>query len=118
MKHPSISSAQVKRAIISGTAGDVSVIAAVTGKKFRVLSFYVRQSAAGTVRFESAAGGTALTGVMVTTTADLAIECAFNPFGHFETTVSEALSIEAGTGAVMGWLTYQEIGGVGSGVAA
>jgi hypothetical protein len=108
--HPCISGAQVKRAIISGSAGDVSAVAAVTGKKIRCVQFYIRQSAAGTVRFESAAAGTALTGVMVTTTADLVVDGGFNPYGHFETVAGEALSIEAGVGAVMGWLCYQEIG--------
>lgn len=105
-----ISTAPVKRAVItSAGAGDVSVVAAVAGKKIRVLQFYVRQSAAGTVRFESGAGGTALTGVMVTTTADLVVDGGFNPCGHFETAAGQALSIEAGSAAVMGWCTYQEI---------
>jgi hypothetical protein len=105
-----ISDAPVKRAIISGNAGDVAVVAAVADKKIRVLAFYVRQGAAGTVRFESAAGGTALTGVMVTTTADLVVEGHFCPVGLFETVAGEALSIEAVTGAVMGYAVYQEIG--------
>jgi len=110
MDHPCISIAVVKRAIISGPAGDVAAVSAVAGKKIRCLFFYIRQSAGGTVRWESAAGGTALTGVMVTTTADLVVSGELNPFGHFETAAGEALSIEAGTGAVMGWLLYQEIG--------
>lgn len=110
MNHPSISLAQARFAVISGNAGDVTAVAAVTGKKIRVLSYYIRQSAAGTVRFESAAGGTALTGVMVTTTGDLVVEGAFNPMGHFETVAGELLNVEAGTGAVMGHLTYQLIG--------
>lgn len=110
MSHPSISIAEVKRALISGAAGDVAAVAAVTGKKIRCLYFYIRQSAAGTVRFESGAGGTALTGVMVTTTADLVVEGSYNPHGHFETAAGEALSIEAGTAAVMGWMNYQEVG--------
>lgn len=111
--HPCQSNALVKRAVISGNAGDVTAVAAVTGKKIRVLSYYIRQSAAGTVRFESGAGGTALTGVMVTTTADLVVRDGYHPMGHFETAAGELLNVEAGTGAVMGYLTYQEIGGVG-----
>lgn len=109
MLHPCQSLAQVKRAIISGTAGDVTAVAAVAGKKIRVLDFYIRQSAAGTVRFESGAGGTALTGLMVTTTADLVISPGFNPYGHFETVAGALLNIEVGTGAVHGWLVYQEV---------
>lgn len=110
MSHPSISIAQVKRALISNAAGDYTVVAAVTGKKIRVISFYIRQSAAGTLRFESAAGGTALTGVMVTTTGDLVCQADHNPYGHFETVAGELLNLEIGTGAAMGFLTYQEIG--------
>lgn len=109
MQHPCISQSQVKRAVISSTAGDFTVVAAVAGKKIRVLSFYIRQSAAGTLRFESTAGGTALTGVMVTTTADLVCEGSFNPFGHFETVAGQLLNLEIGTGAAMGWLVYQEV---------
>lgn len=109
MSHPCISGAEVKRAIISGGAGDVAVVAAVTGKKIRLISAYIRQSAAGTVRFESGAGGTALSGVMVTTTADLVVDLPVNMFGHVQTAAGEALSIEAGTAAVMGLCTYQEI---------
>ena len=109
MRHPCISQTPVKRAIISGAAGDVAVVAAVTGRKIRVLQFYLHQAAAGTIRFESGAGGTALTGVMVTTAETLAINPGFNPFGHFETVAGESLSIEAATGAVQGWCVYQEV---------
>lgn len=109
MTHPCISNAQVKFAAISGGAGDTTVVAAVAGKKIRVLSYYIRQSAAGTLRWESATGGTALTGVMVTTTADLVASAEFNPFGHFETVAGQLLNLEQGTAAGMGHLCYQEI---------
>lgn len=106
-----ISNALVKYAVITSSgAGDVTAVAAVAGKKIRVLSYYIRQSAAGTVRFESGAGGTALSGVMVTTTADLVVQGEYSPVGHFETAAGALLNIEAGTAAVMGHLTYQEIG--------
>lgn len=110
MSHPCISLAKIKFAVISGGAGDVAAVAAVAGKKIRCLGYYIRQSAAGTVRFESGAGNTALTGVMVTTTGDLVVQDGFCPWGLFETAAGEALSIEAGTAAVMGYLQYQEIG--------
>jgi hypothetical protein len=108
MTHPCISSSQPKFAVISGTAGDVSAVAAVSGKRIRLLSYYIRQSAAGTVRWESGAGGTALSGVMVTTTADLVLQ-DYNPMGLVQTAAGEALSIEAGTAAVMGYCTFQEL---------
>jgi len=111
MHHPSQSLAPVKFAVItSAGAGDVEAVAAVAGKKIRVLAYYIRQSAAGTVRFESGAAGTALSGVMVTTTADLVVQGNYCPMGLLETAAGASLSIEAGTAAVMGHLTYQEIG--------
>ena len=107
--HPSVSNIPIKRAIISGGAGDIAVVAAVAGKKIRVLQFYIRQSAAGTLRWESGAGGTALTGVMVTTTADLVCESGFCPVGCLETVAGQALSLEAATAGAMGWVVYQEV---------
>lgn len=106
---PPTSGAQVRYAVISGGAGDTTVVAATAGKKIRVLSYYIRQSAAGTLRFESATSGTALTGVMVTTTADLVCQGDYNPAGHFETVAGELLNLEQGTAAGMGHLTYQLI---------
>lgn len=107
--HPCISNSEIKRAVISNAAGDLAVVAAVTGRKIRVVQFYIRQSAAGTIRFEDGTSGTALTGVMVTTTADLVVDSGFNPYGHFQTSASTLLNIEIGTGAAMGWLCYQEV---------
>jgi len=105
---PAASSSQPFFAVItSAGAGDVEVVAAVAGKRIRVLSYYIRQSAAGTVRWESGAGGTALSGVMVTTTADLVVSGDYSPVGHLQTAAGSALSIEAGTAAVMGHLVYQ-----------
>ena len=48
------------------TLGDNTIVAAVTGKKIRVLAVVlVANGGANTIRFESAAGGTPLTGHMI-----------------------------------------------------
>ena len=99
----------VKRAAISGASTDNPVVAAVTGKKIRVLSYTLTTASATTVSFEDGAGGTALTGVM-TTAAGTPIEGAYNPHGHFETTAATLLNLTLG-GAVQtsGHLTYVEV---------
>lgn len=56
---------KILRAAISGaTSGDNTLVAAVAGKKIKVLGLFLVAVTAVTVRFESGAGGTALTGVM------------------------------------------------------
>jgi hypothetical protein len=104
--HAGISTNEVLRAVITGAAGDVTAVAAVAGKKIRCIHYFIHQAAAGAVRFESGAGGTALTGVMVTTAENLQLKDS-NDYGLFQTATGEALSIEAGTGAVQGYLLYQ-----------
>ena len=56
----------IKRAKIdAASSGDNTLVAAVTGKKIRVLAaFFTMTGTAVTIRFESGAGGTALTGQM------------------------------------------------------
>lgn len=114
ISHPCISLVQVKRASFSGNAGNIAAVAAVTGKKIRVLQIYLRQAAAGTVQFQSSTTSN-LSGAMTTTTADLEIAADLNVFGHFETVAGEQFTIAAGTAAVQGWLCYQEIGGIQGG---
>lgn len=106
--HPSVSTAEVKRLVITGGPG-TQEIALVAGKSIRVVQFYARQSAAGSVQFRSGAGASNLTGLMVTTASDLEIKADFNPFGHFQTTKGEKLQIVSATGALEGWLNYQEV---------
>ena len=96
-----------KFAVVNAASGDNSIVAAVTGKKIRVLSGLLVAGAIGNVRFESAAGGTALTGVMVCVASSV-LPFPFNPLGHFETVAGQALSLEA-TADVDGWVTYIEV---------
>lgn len=99
-----------KFAIISGaSSGNNTLVAAVTGKKIRVLSYALVAAGAVTVRFESGADGTALSGVM-SLAANGGLACAFNEGGWFETAAGVLLNMELG-GAVQvsGHLTYIEV---------
>lgn len=94
-------------AAISGAATDNTIVAAVAGKRIRVLGFGIVAAGAVTVAFESSTTS-ALTGVMsLAANGDLSLT-AENPLGLFETVAAELLNMTLG-GAVQvsGWLTYQ-----------
>lgn len=90
------------------TSGDNTVIAAVTGKKIRVLAITLISAGTVTARFESGAGGTALTGQMtLAVNSGFAINCG--QLGCFETAASALLNLElSGNVSVDGFLTYME----------
>lgn len=92
------------------SSGDNTAVAAVTGKKIRVTSAFLVAAGAVTVRFESGASGTALTGQM-NLAANGGIVLPYNAAGWFETAASTLLNIELG-GAVSvdGAITYVEVG--------
>ncbi len=95
--------------IAVAASGDNTIVAAVTGKKLRVLSLVLVSTAKQTVAFESGAGGTALTGDMELA-ANAALVLPFNPEGWFETAASALLNLELpGTDAVAGCLSYVEV---------
>jgi hypothetical protein len=101
----------VKSAVIdNATSGDNTLVAAVTGKRIRVLAMIaVMTGTAVTIRFESGAGGTALTGQMQPT-AGGGFVLPYNPIGWFETAASELLNMElGGAQSVDGVLRYVEI---------
>lgn len=101
----------VKRAVIDGaTSGDNTLVSAVTGKKIRVLAcFAMMTGTAVTIRFESAAGGTALTGQMQPTQGG-GFVLPYNPVGWFETAEAELLNMElSGAQSVDGVLVYVEV---------
>lgn len=93
-------------AISAAGDGDNELVAAVTARRIRVLGFFFVVAAAVTVRFESSAGGDALTGLMSMAAAgdDLG---QHNPLGLFQTVAGENLNLELG-GAVQvsGGLVY------------
>ena len=102
-------SATKHAAIAAAASGDNTLVAAVTGKKLRVLSLVLLSTANQTVAFESGASGTALTGDMELA-ADASLVLPFNPEGWFETAAGALLNLELpGTDAVAGCLSYVEV---------
>lgn len=97
--------------IDAASAGDNTLVSAVVGKKVRVTSLFVvnGHTSTQTVRFESGAGGTALTGQMILG-ANGGFVLPYNPNGWFETGVNTLLNLElAGATTVDGALTYIEV---------
>lgn len=99
-----------KFAIINAsTSGNNTLIAAVVGKKIRVLSYTFITGAAVNVRFEDGAAGTALTGIMEHG-VNGGQSVSFSPVGHFETTANTLLNLElSGAVSVDGHITYVEV---------
>lgn len=97
-------------AIDAATSGENTIVAAVAGKKIRVLALHLTMTGTTvTIRFEDGAGGTALTGQMQPTQGN-SITLPFNPMGWFETTAGALLNMElSGAQSVDGCLTYVTI---------
>lgn len=95
--------------IAAASLGDNTLVAAVTGKKIRVLAaVLVASGGANTVRFESGAGGTALTGLM-DLAADGQLVLPRNGSGWFETAAGALLNLELSVAtSVAGMLVYEE----------
>ena len=105
------STVQIKYAKIdAASSGDNTVVAAVTGKKLRVISAYwTMTGTAVTVRWESGASGTALTG-QGTSLQGHTVMLPYNPGGWFETAAGELLNLElGGAQSVDGALAYVEV---------
>ena len=95
--------------IDAATSGDNTLIAAVAGKKIRVLAGLLVAAGTVTVRFESGAAGTALTGQM-SLVANTGFQIPFVPVGNFETAVTTLLNLELSAAiSVDGWLVYVEV---------
>jgi hypothetical protein len=85
---------EVQYAIIDHAAsGNNTLVAAVTGKKIRVVSFILVSTGTVLARFQSGAGGTALSGQM-SMAANTSISAAFNPAGWFETAAAALLNLD------------------------
>lgn len=105
------STQRFKRAVIDGAGtADLEIVAAVAGKKIRVYQVVLIASGTTTVRFESAAGGTALTG-QLSLAVNVGFSSGFCPAGHFQTAAGQALSLEVSGAAVSvdGWVVYAEV---------
>jgi hypothetical protein len=90
-------------------ANTATVVAAVAGKRIRVISLFLLTSAAVTVRFDTGIGGNTLTGAMALP-ANGGIVLPENHRGWFQTSIGELLRITLG-GAVQvsGALVYMEV---------
>lgn len=100
-------SASIKFAkIVADTSGATQVVAAVAGKKIRVLAYFVHCNAAVNIKFQSAA--TDITGLAYhAANAGAAPEFIL---GLFETAAGEALNINlSASQSVGGHLSYVEV---------
>lgn len=92
----------------TSSSGNTSVVAAVTGKKIRVLSLTMMAGGTTAVKFTDGAGGTDLTGAFpLIAQAGLS---ASHLNGLFETTAATALVLNNGSAqSIQGMLTYVEL---------
>jgi hypothetical protein len=93
-------------AIDNAISPDNTIVAAVAGKKIRVLGFFLVSAGTVVTRFESGTGGTALTGQM-TMAVNVVQSSGFSPVGWFETVAGELLNLELSAAvSVDGGLVY------------
>lgn len=99
-----------KYAVIDdATSGNNTIVAAVGSRKIRVLSAFMISAGTVNARFESAAGGTAMSGQM-NLIANSGFVLPFNPAGWFETGVNVLLNLELSAAiSVDGSITYIEV---------
>ena len=96
-------------AINASTSGDNTLVAAVASRKIRVLALMLIVGGTVNVRFESGAGGTALTGQMELT-AQSGFTLPFSPVGWFETASNTLLNLElSGAVSADGCVVYIEV---------
>lgn len=99
----------IKYAVIDASgAGDNTVVAAVTGRRIRVLSAFAVGAGAVTVKFQSGAGGTDITGAM-SLSANGGFVLPFNEGGWFQTDQGALLNVSLGGAVnVAGGISYIE----------
>jgi hypothetical protein len=98
---------EVQYAPISAAgSGNNTLVAAVTGKKIRVIGFALVGAGSVTAKFQSGAGGTDLTGAM-TLAAGTSVVVEPYESGVFETAVAALLNLNlSGAIQVSGFLVY------------
>jgi hypothetical protein len=90
----------LRAAISAASSGDNTLVGAVADKKTKVLSLVLVATSAVTVRLESGAGGTALTGVMsLAANVPFVLPLAMPGYHWCETAAATLLNLELG-GAV------------------
>lgn len=97
-REPKIGAVKYASFTSSGT-GDTTVVAAVAGKRIRVLGvFWGNLTAASTIEWRDGAGGTILMPEIRPNTGTWAL-LPYSPVGWFETSVNTALIAEGNTAA-------------------
>lgn len=106
MPPPGGQSEEQHAVIDTATSPDTTLVAAVSGRRIRVVGFFLVASGAVAARFESGTGGAALTGAM-SMAANGQISPQYNPLGLFTTAAGALLNLELGVAVqVSGALTY------------
>jgi hypothetical protein len=96
-------------AISASSSGNNTIVAAVTGKKIRVLAYTLVCTTAVTAKFKTATGGADLTGAMPFG-ANGGASAPYCPVGHFETVSGDLLNLVLGSAvAVAGHVIYVEV---------
>jgi hypothetical protein len=100
----------VKHGVIdAASSGDNTLKAAVSGKRILVTSLFLIADGTVTVRFESGASGTALTGQMQLLEAT-GFALNYNEYGWFVTAKNELLNLELSDAvSVDGSFSYREV---------
>ena len=98
-------------ATVTASATDTSIVAAVAGRRIRVLDVKLTTTVAATgITFNTkpSGAGTAITPAF--TVAVDVVAFGFNQLGHFQTSVGEGLSVTTGAGNSIGvQITYIEV---------
>jgi len=94
--------------IACSSSGANAIVAAVEGKKIRVISYLISCNGAVNAKWQSAS--TDKTGLLYMDAAGKGAVGPANPIGHFETVANEALNLNlSGAVAVGGHITYVEV---------
>jgi hypothetical protein len=92
--------------IDTSSSGNNTLVAAVAGYKIRVHNIVLVSAGTNSVKFQSGASGTDLTGDL-NLTASTGFAPGFDPIGHFETAAGSLLNmVLTAAVSVDGWLTY------------
>lgn len=105
---PDGSQYEVKRAFITATAiGNTPAVAAVTGKKIRVLGYTLSAVSANNVKFQRATTDITPLHYMGATSS---VPVPYDPNGHCETAITEALNLNCSAATAVGCLVrYIEV---------
>ena len=99
----SVSAIPIHVILSASSSSTVTIVAAQTSAKCRVVSYVLVTNATGSVTFNSST--TPLTGVMIFDVRG-GVAAAFNPVGHFQSGTGQPLTITTGDCKVAGHLTY------------